>query len=521
MIFEAEWLDGGECARFQVEHGDGVRFLQGDVSRIAAHGDVFGLEVVCSGQGIAAFVRVEHDALRSKLPGVEVGKARDAHGVLLRLRIDDGDRTCGIDGVRAVAHARLALVGGENVSAVCGKDDHVGLYARLIYGGDLVVVVEEGDAPRFGIVGVLQRDGDAVVDRIHRDARHIAVDERGVFLPHERGDVQLFRLAEGTVLTDVKDVEDGRGAVDDVRLLVVGIVGDDLRDAAVRIGVAQTDAVLFDDAERGVRFKAVFFHDVTLLAGDGLALAVCNGLVLGRHFGVVEGGGVRRVVVGVGMVFAAHRLFLGLDVRIAALIGGRGLRILGVVALHSEQIDVARGTVFFRHRIRKAVEFRSLGEQRDRDALVVQPDIPLHVALGDEQRRVGEDIHLSAADEETLSRADDAFEGEFLPCVVVRSVGRGLVIEVPAAEGDVRVRRVVQLDEAVADGFRIVRSAEHLVDEDVLCGDVVAAVRRIGGAVLALRARRHGRECRNDERTAERGGEEVRCCLVHVLFSFL
>ena len=109
------------------------------------------------------------------------------------------------------------------------------------------------------------------------------------------------------------------------------------------------------------------------------------------------------------MIIACDRFFLGLDIRIAALIDGRDLRVLRIVALCCEHVHIARGTVPVRHRARKRVaQLRFAGEERDGHALVVQLHVPLHVPFGNEIGARGDFVHLAAADEEVPLRIDTA-----------------------------------------------------------------------------------------------------------------
>ena len=450
---------------------------------------------------------------------VKLRKGRDRDG--RRLRVDDGHGACGIDDAFAIALARLALVGGENVSAVLTEGDHVRLHARRIDCRDLVVIIQDSDAAGLGVVRILQRNGNAVVCRIHRDAGHVAVSKGCILRLHELRNVERVSRAEGAVLVDVEHVELRLRAVDDVRLAVIGVVRDDLRNAAVRICLAQRNAAHLVHRERRVRREAILFDDVARLRGDGLALAVLYGKVRGRHLGVVQVGRILGVVVRIGVIVAHDRFFLGLDIRIAALIDGRDLRILRIVALCCEHVHIARRAVLVRHRARKRVaKFRFAREERDGHALVVQLHVPLHVPFGNEIGARGDFVYLAAADEEISLRRDAAREGEFLPCAVVVSVRAGLIVEIPAVQRDARARGIVQLDETVADRLRIVRRAEYLIDDDVLDADVIRPAFIVGRTRASLRRACGDGVCRSDDGNTHRRGEQTTKCLFHAFYSF-
>ena len=299
-------------------------------------------------------------------------------------------------------------------------------------------------------------------------------------------DVQLFRLAEGAVCLDVEDVEHGLLPVDDVRLVCIGVEGDDLRHAAVAIGLTQGDAARLLHGQPRRLLEAVVFDLVSgrgrLLCGDGLALAVQNGGVFRLCVFIIEIGSVCGVVVGIGEVVAADRLLFGLDIFILALVHGRDLRIFRIVALHGEHVYIPRGAVRVRHRAGKGIrQLRLLAEQGHGNALVVQLHVPFHVARGDLPRAVGDGIDLPAADEEVPLGCDLPFQRQRTP-LRVAAVGRRLIVGVPAVQRHRCIALVVQLDKAVGDGFGVVRSAEHLVDHDVRHGNIVRSVRRIGRA---------------------------------------
>ena len=294
-------------------------------------------------------------------------------------------------------------------------------------------------------------------------------------------DVQLFRRAEGAVCLDVEDVEHGLLPVDDVRLVCIGVEGDDLRHAAVGIGLTQGDAARLLHGQPRRLFKTVFFDLVDFLC-NALALAVYNGLVFRGQFRIICFTGVCGVVVGIGEVFAADRLLFRLDIFIPALVHGRDLRRFRVVALHGEHVYIPRGAVLVRHRAGKGIrQLRLLAEQGHGNALVVQLHVPLHVACGDLPRAVGDGIDLPAADEEVPLGCDRPLQCQRAPRRVA-AVGRRLIVGVPALQRYFGIALVVQFDKAVGDGFGVIGSAEHLVDHDVRHGDVVFSVRRIGRA---------------------------------------
>ena len=375
----------------------------------------------------------------------------------------------------------------------------------------------------MGVIGILQCHGDAVVNGIDGNARHIAVGKGSVLFLHERLDIEFFRRAEAAVCVDREDVEDGLLSVDDVRLAVVGVVGDDLGDAAVRIDLAQLDAARLLQGERGVLFEAVFLYFICRLTGDAFALAVEDRLVFGHHFRIIKLVRVGGVVVGIREVYAAHRLFLGLYVLVSTLIDGRDLCILGIVPLHGEHIHIALGSVLVGNGARKRVGQRDGAvEKRHRDALVVQLHVPLHIPFGDEESTRGDLVRLPAAHEIVPLGGDAAFKHKGQPFFIVLAVRARAVGKLPAREGDCRFCGVVKFDEAVADDLRVVRSAEHLTHDDVGNGDIVAAVLGIGRTRKRLRPGDHGKGSaayREAERgTHRRGGDPF--YLFHIVFSY-
>ena len=319
-------------------------------------------------------------------------------------------------------------------------------------------------------------------------------------------------------MVDGEDIQNRLLPVDDVRAAVGLVVGDDLGDAAVRVGGAQRDAARLFDPERGVRNEAVIFDDVRLLRllrGDGLPTRVLHGHVGGGQVGVIEVLRVCCVVVGIGEVLAADSLLFGLHPLVRALVRGRDLRGLLVVALHGEQVDVAGGAVFVRHRAREVfcVEVGVLAHQSDGYPFIMKLHVPLGVARRHHPRAVCELVDRAAAHEVVPVCRDVAREREGLPALVAAVFGRA-VPQVPAVEGDCGVCLVIQLDEAVADHLGVVGSAEHLVDDDVRHGCVVAAlaVRRAGRFRRADRG--HG-ERREEHRPAEREAEHLLAQFFH------
>jgi hypothetical protein len=175
VILEPEAAQRGELARIDVQHRDGIVFLQRHPGRLPVlrDGDVLGFEVLRD-RGAGA----EDPDGRIQDGVVEFIECRGAHVGRRQLRdvvrqVDDADRTLGVDVVGIV---RLALVGDQHALAVRGEHQHVGQRADLdCYGkchGRIRVIargIEKDHLAGSGLGNGLDRrggepleDGDAV-----------------------------------------------------------------------------------------------------------------------------------------------------------------------------------------------------------------------------------------------------------------------------------------------------------------------------------------------------------------------
>ena len=112
VVLKAHGINAGELTLCDVQHGDGVGLLAGDVGGVVVAGDVLRLQIH-GGEGVL----LQDDALRHQgLAGVGAVKGGEVHGFGSEGgRFDDGHGTLGVHrALSGIAQSGLALVGGED-----------------------------------------------------------------------------------------------------------------------------------------------------------------------------------------------------------------------------------------------------------------------------------------------------------------------------------------------------------------------------------------------------------------------
>ncbi len=246
MVLEPQPPDGEKLPGFDVQHGDRVRFLQGNIRPRTAHRDILRLQV--DGRRGILF---EQNAVGNELFPLRVKtfKRNDNGGGRLLVQIEHRHAPLRVGRPRTVSVARLALVRREH--DIARKGDHIGLHAAGICRNIIPLIVQENDGAALREIGVLHRHRNAVEFGVDRNARDVADGKarRKIFgmLFHQRmkGNasarlvehrLQLLRLL---IPLQRHDVERLRFSVHQVQFSVVGIVLHDLRHAAVSAGISR------------------------------------------------------------------------------------------------------------------------------------------------------------------------------------------------------------------------------------------------------------------------------------------
>ena len=519
MVFEACAVDVGEGLTVEIKGGDGVGFLEGDVSGIVGGSDVFWFKV-----GRRVSVLLDDDAVGGEaVAAIIVIREADLRGGIFRgavRHIDDAHRARWVGGAIAIAFARLAFIGGEDLRAIRGEGDHVRLHAGLNglleSEGAILGAGEEGHVASLVIVLRLQGGNEGLAIRRDGDGRHIAIGEirdlafNEVFHVDLLASECLHTLARFQVLQG-NDVKGALEAVDHVGTVVGVVVDDDLGAAAVGAhgsGVIAADlgeikgglailvaGVLFVGGGDGlIRWLARLFFFPT---AGGVAAVVWR-VRVAYGLAVVDGFEIGLIIVGVLEVDAADGFLLGLDVAVCRFIRRWDLHIFSVIALDGGQVDdlVLRFQARASTRVAdvacdglRVKRVRAVLDQRHSEALVVELDVPFIIARRHLVIRLRWLRDRAATDQVIAARLDRAFEGVGLPGGVVIAIDAGAVLDRPAVHVHVARGRVVELDKAMA-GCAIVRAAVDLVDDYM--------VRRPGGRVIVrgqrrCRLRQHGR----------------------------
>ena len=174
VILEAQRIHARELTGVDIQHGDGVGLLQGDISSIAGDGDVFRLKV---GGGLGTFLH-QHTVCCQLAPlFVEAVKTHGVDGqTVVAADGYDGHGALGVCGVRAVPG--LTLVGSED-GVVVRKGHHVGLYAHGDSGEKrqraIILAGKQGHDTVCRIVLSLNSHGQLPAIRRNGHGGHVAV----------------------------------------------------------------------------------------------------------------------------------------------------------------------------------------------------------------------------------------------------------------------------------------------------------------------------------------------------------
>ena len=214
LVSEGDQFGDGGCV--QVDHGEGVVFLEHDIGGggVGADRDVLGFEVLGDGGPRSEDADVGVD--RRVVEAAEVGGADMAWAEFGRVGgdLDDADRTFRID--RIVVRG-LALVGGEDAAAVGREADHVRERADLGPGEQFSGGVEQDHASGIGADLGADGGGDEVV-----------VDRDRVDPPSEGFHVDGADAAHADGIIEGEDLDGVVGPVDDEESPGDRIVGDNL-----------------------------------------------------------------------------------------------------------------------------------------------------------------------------------------------------------------------------------------------------------------------------------------------------
>ena len=174
VILEAQTLDIFPGAVGQVQSGNGVVLLQGDVGGIAVggNGDELRLQIHAGG-GIG----FQQDAIVDQSITAAVQRLKGIGSGVSGSQIHHSDGAHGVGRAFAVTFSGLALVGREDQIAVGGEGEHVGLNAGLVLGLEIPLIVQRHNNAVCGVVCVLDGDSHQIAVGIHVHAGDVAGGE--------------------------------------------------------------------------------------------------------------------------------------------------------------------------------------------------------------------------------------------------------------------------------------------------------------------------------------------------------
>ena len=226
MVDRTKRENRNEPAFEDVDFGDSIVFLAGDIGEVALDGDELGLHVLANGGASRAG---DADARN-----IGAGEMRELHfqmDTAAACDVDDRNRSLGI---RRVVLGGLALVGNDEFRSVRVIGEHVGMIADLDRTGGRAVLGEEHHAAALALVVRGHRHGDFIAAGVGTDVHAVRIAEGG----------QVDRLDEhrSSGIGGVKDINRVGRTVDNEHALGDGVELDDLGSGRVeevrRIAIA-------------------------------------------------------------------------------------------------------------------------------------------------------------------------------------------------------------------------------------------------------------------------------------------